>query len=66
MTATVDELRRMFGPFDSDTANLPPFDEIYPGKAAPVLRRGEGGVLRLDAMTWGFPGPAAAISSAAV
>ncbi|MEG3155418.1 SOS response-associated peptidase [Sphingomonas sp. RB1R13] len=60
MTATVDELRRMFGPFDGDTANLPPFDEIYPGKAAPVLRRGEGGVLRLDAMTWGFPGPAAA------
>ena len=42
MTATVDELRRAFGPFSGDTANLPPFDEIYPGKAAPVLRRDGG------------------------
>ena len=59
MTATVDELRRVFGPFTGDTANLPPFDEIYPGKQAPVLRRqGEG--LKLDMMSWGFPGPAAA------
>jgi len=55
MTATVDELRRTFG----HTANLPPFDEIYPGRAAPVLRR-EGGTLTLETMTWGFPGPAAA------
>ncbi|MEO6433278.1 MAG: SOS response-associated peptidase family protein [Sphingomicrobium sp.] len=60
MTATVDEMRRLFGPFAGDTANLPPFDEIYPGRAAPVLRRGESGVLMLDTMTWGFPGPAAA------
>ena len=60
MTATVDELRRLFGPFEGDTANLPPFDEIYPGKPAPVLRRGQGGALLLETMTWGFPGPAAA------
>lgn len=59
MTATVDELRRVFGPFDGDRENLPPFDAIYPGKAAPVLRRGEGGGLLLERMTWGFPGPAA-------
>ena len=59
MTATVDEMRRVFGPFAGDTANLPPFDEIYPGKPAPVLRR-EGGGLKLETMTWGFPGPAAA------
>ena len=39
MTATVDELRRIFGPFDGDTSNVPPFDEIYPGYQAPVLRR---------------------------
>ena len=39
MTATVDEMRRVFGPFTGDTANLPPFDEIYPGYQAPVLRR---------------------------
>ena len=59
MTATVDELRRTFGAFVGDTDNLPPFDEIYPGRAAPVLRR-EGGDLKLETMTWGFPGPAAA------
>ena len=61
MTATVDELRRLFGPFSGDTANLPPFDEIYPGQAAPVLRR-DGGGLTLETMRWGFPGPAAAKS----
>ena len=63
MTASVDELKKMFGSFDGDTQNLPPFDEIYPGRVAPVLRRAsvEGGLdrLRLDMMTWGFPGPAA-------
>ena len=60
MTATVDEMRRMFGPFEGDTANVPPYDEIYPGYTAPVLRRNEGGALRLDMMKWGFPGPEAA------
>lgn len=60
MTATVDELRRLFGPFAGDTTNLPSFDEIYPGKAAPVLRRSDDGAVKLDSMTWGFPGPAAA------
>lgn len=60
MTATVDELRRIFGPFEGDTANLPPFDEIYPGHQAPVLRRRPDGALKLDMMKWGFPGPSAA------
>ena len=60
MTATVDEMRRLFGPFEGDATNLPPFDEIYPGRAAPVLRRGETGGLTLEMMEWGFPGPAAA------
>ena len=59
MTATVDEIRRVFGSFEGDRANLPPLDEIYPGRAAPVLRR-EAGRLRLDTMIWGFPGPMAA------
>ena len=59
MTATVDEMRRLFGPFEGDRGNLPAYDEIYPGKSAPVLRRGEGGLV-LETMTWGFPGPAAA------
>ena len=60
MTATVDELRRIFGPFDGDKTNLPPFDEIYPGYQAPVLRRKEDGGLALQMMKWGFPGPASA------
>ena len=60
MTATVDEMRRLFGPFEGDTTNLPPLDEIYPGYDAPVLRRAESGSLRLDRMKWGFPGPQAA------
>ena len=60
MTATVDELRRLFGPFDGETDNVPRLDEIYPGHAAPVLRREGAGGLKLERMTWGFPGPAAA------
>lgn len=58
MTATVDELRCVFGTFDGERDNLPPFNEIYPGKPAPVLRR-DGAGLKLERMTWGFPGPAA-------
>ncbi len=60
MTATVDEMRRVFGAFEGETSNLPPFDNIYPGYQAPVLRRSEGGILKLEMMTWGLPGPAAA------
>ena len=60
MTATVDELRRIFGPFDGDKSNVPPFDEIYPGYQAPVLRRNDDGGLKLEMMKWGFPGPASA------
>lgn len=59
MTATVDELRRLFGPFGGDTTNLPPYGEIYPGREAPVLRRSRDGLV-LETMTWGFPGPQAA------
>ena len=59
MTATVDEMRTLFGPFRGDTNNLPPFGDIYPGRSAPVLRK-ENGERALDVMTWGFPGPQAA------
>jgi putative SOS response-associated peptidase YedK len=34
MTATVDEMRRAFGPFDGDRDNLPPFDNIFPNYKA--------------------------------
>ena len=64
MTATVDELRRIFGPFEGETSNLPRHDEIYPGYQAPVLRRRDDGGLKLEMMKWGFPGPAAAGSRA--
>jgi putative SOS response-associated peptidase YedK len=59
MTATVDEMRRVFGSFEGDRGNLPSFGEIYPNNKAPVLRRNGVG-LKLDMMTWGFPGPQAA------
>ena len=59
MTATVDEMRRLFGAFAGDRDNLPAYDEIYPGRPAPVLRRSGAGLV-LETMTWGFPGPAAA------
>jgi putative SOS response-associated peptidase YedK len=64
MTATVDEMRRVFGSFDGDTTNIPPYDEIFPGQQAPVLRRRDDGALKLDQMKWGFPGPPAAGSRA--
>lgn len=60
MTATVDEMRRVFGSFHGDRSNFPPVDDLYPGRVAPVLRHGDDGGLMLDMMTWGFPGPAAA------
>ena len=60
MTATVDEMCRIFGAFEGETSNVPPFDEIYPGYSAPVLRCGEAGGLKLEMMQWGFPGPQAA------
>ncbi len=60
MTATVDEMRRIFGAFEGDTSNVPPFDEIYPGYQAPVLRQKEEGGLKLEMMKWGFPGPVSA------
>jgi putative SOS response-associated peptidase YedK len=53
-----------FGPFEGDTTNLPPFDEIYPGYSAPVLHRTDAGGLKLEMMRWGFPGPASAGSRA--
>lgn len=53
MTATVDEMRRVFGSFEGDRDNLPSFGEIYPNYKAPVLRRNGDG-LKLEMMTWGF------------
>jgi putative SOS response-associated peptidase YedK len=60
MTASVDEMRRVFGAFEGDTSNVPAYDEIYPNYSAPVLRRKEDGGLKLEMMKWGFPGPQAA------
>ena len=39
MTATVDEMRRIFGPFEGDTSNLPPLRRDLSGLLGPVLRR---------------------------
>jgi putative SOS response-associated peptidase YedK len=61
MNASVDEMRSLFGPFEGDRDNLPAIGDIYPGYRAPVLRSNGDG-LKLEMMTWGFPGPAAARS----
>ena len=60
MTATVDEMRRVFGSFEGDRDNLPSFGEIYPNYRAPILRRNGMSGLKLEVATWGFPGPQAA------
>jgi putative SOS response-associated peptidase YedK len=59
MTATVHEMRRVFGPFEGDRDNLPSIGDIYPGRQAPVLRQNGSVGLKLEIMTWGFPGPQA-------
>ncbi len=57
MTATVAEMRNVFGAFDGDRTNLPAFVEIYPDREAPVLRSGAAGRLELALMRWGIPPP---------
>ena len=41
MTATVDEMRRVFGGLEGDRDNLPSFGETYPNYKWPVLRRND-------------------------
>ena len=60
MTASVDEMRKLFGAFEGDRSNVAPQQEIYPKMDAPILRTGADGILKLDRMEWGFPGPKAA------
>ena len=57
MRASVDELRRAFGPLGNDGTNLPAYAAIYPDREAPVLRQVDG-ALTLERMTWGVPPPA--------
>ena len=59
MTATVDEMKKLFGGFEGDRANVASHGEIYPNRMAPVIRHDEG-ALKLEDMQWGFPGPQAA------
>ncbi|MCJ8190427.1 SOS response-associated peptidase [Sphingomicrobium aestuariivivum] len=59
MTASVDEMKKLFGSFEGERSNVAAQDEIYPKYAAPVMTREEG-ALALREMEWGFPGPKAA------
>ena len=56
MRASVDELKRAFGPLANDTTNLPAYDAIYPDREAPILAYVDG-ALRLQRMMWGVPPP---------
>jgi len=55
MTATVDEMKRLFGSFTGDRTNVQAQEAIYPDQTAPVIRR-VAGELTLETMTWGIPG----------
>lgn len=57
MTASVDEIARLFGQLSGAPQNLPSYPEIYPNREAPIVRR-EGGELLLERLTWGVPLPA--------
>jgi hypothetical protein len=54
MTATADEMRALFGPFEGDRDNVPAFENIFPNYKAP--RRNGSNELKLEMMTRGFPG----------
>lgn len=54
MTASVNELAKLFGRFHGDRENLPAYDEIYPDREAPVMTAGDC-QLALKRMTWGIP-----------
>ncbi|OBX17911.1 hypothetical protein A9995_14010 [Erythrobacter sp. QSSC1-22B] len=55
MTATVDEMKGLFGSFAGDRTNLQTRDAIYPDQTAPVIRR-VGDELTMENMIWGIPG----------
>lgn len=54
MRKAAAELARLFGPLSGALPNLPDYDDIYPNREAPVIRRAEGGNL-IERMTWGWP-----------
>jgi putative SOS response-associated peptidase YedK len=56
MRSSVAEVAHMFGRFQGDRVNLPPFEEIFPGYEAPILRHRDG-ELALELMRWGVPPP---------
>lgn len=55
MTATIDEMRKLFGEFDGSRTNLNTLNAIFPNQSAPVLKQNDYG-LTLSNMTWGVPG----------
>ena len=57
MTASVDEIARLFRVAEGAGANIPPMDAIYPKAEAPIVRRGADGGNALVRIGWGVPPP---------
>lgn len=58
MTASVDEIARLFGVAEGAGANIPALEEIYPKMDAPIVRRDAEGQNVLTRIGWGVPPPA--------
>jgi len=56
MKATIAELRELYGVFEGQDRNLPSYEDIYPNRESPILRR-EADRLTLDVVKWGVPPP---------
>lgn len=54
MTSNAQAIARLFAPLANPQANLPVFEEVYPGHEAPVLVQ-DGGARRIGTMRWGWP-----------
>jgi putative SOS response-associated peptidase YedK len=63
MTASVDEIARMFDVAEGAGANIPPLDAIYPKTDAPIVRQNADGKRTLARISWGVPPPASIAST---
>ncbi len=60
MTKAQDAMRALFDGLEDKTGNLPPLPGIYPDYQAPVISKGETGLV-LSMMRWGMPSPTFAL-----
>lgn len=61
LSTNQDAIRRLFRVTRDLFGNLPPALEVYPDRAAPVVRLGEGGEREIAPLVWGMPSPSFAL-----